>query len=439
MTSKNDLQDALLPAASFNDGDKSSPTAPTMDLLMSSRVEEEPLTKDDEPLRMSNTVLSHEKQRGSIDAEVKNEMQDDVGDSGPHASLVEVPTVQRPLVDYLGKPLDVDAESLSDTDKYSPSIVQSLSYALVHSMRLYGWLPWLLLALAKYPLESIAGILALYALRVKTSWWNDMVLRFLRYAASPKPRLVRANSVPYDPTKQYMLTLHPHNIMLDGVWNVMSRFAFTDEKGGQFHKNLDAFDGIEVSLCAAPALQFIPLYGEMYRDQAFPANKKNVDHVIKKLKRCPVLVPGGFSEAVYSNYRPNQEVAYLLGRYGFIKIAIENGIDIIPFYTFGAQQMYNTIDAWRHERAVWAQKTGIPMTPFWGQWGTSVPLNDESVTVTFDPFPTSKYTLEEVEKAHADFCVYLKKCFDEHKHVSKYTKDSELLFAGKNQKPARLS
>lgn len=160
--------------------------------------------------------------------------------------------------------------------------------------------------------------------------------------------------------------------------------------------------------------------------------------VLSSKKYSVALAPGGFSEAVYTGYRENQEVSFILGRYGFIRIAIEHGVDIIPVYTYGMNSMYKLPDWKRHRRAVLSQKFSVPLLFFYGRGGTAVPLTEETVNVSFDPFPASTYKPEDYKQCHQDYCVYLKKCFDEYKHVSEYTKNSELLFAGREQLPARL-
>ena len=44
-----------------------------------------------------------------------------------------------------------------------------------------------------------------------------------------------------------------------------------------------------------------------------------------------------------------------------------------------------------------------------------MPLRSDVTVVTFDPFPTSAYSLSEAAKAHADYCAYLIQCFDAYK------------------------
>ena len=46
------------------------------------------------------------------------------------------------------------------------------------------------------------------------------------------------------------------------------------------------------------------------------------------------MCPGGFSEAVFTDARNTVEYAYLKGRKGFVKLAIQAGVDIVSFSVF---------------------------------------------------------------------------------------------------------
>jgi len=319
------------------------------------------------------------------------------------------------------------------------SWVQTCAFSLAHSWRMFGYLPWLAMALKKYPRRVIMSVIAYYSLRLNTKWWNDSVHKFLRYAASPDPTIIRANKEKYDKTKQYMICIHPHGMLVCGWWTLLCRHGYSDEEGSVAHqRGIGILDDIEGYLCVAPCVKYFPFHGEVYQSKGTDSSADTIRDILQVKKMCAGVAPGGFSEAIYTNYRPNEEVAFILERYGFIKIAIESKVDIIPSYTFGVNHMYSTMDAAQHQRAVWSQRLNLPFMIYWGKSGSAVPYNEHTVTVTFDPFPSSTYTLDQVEEAHRDYCVYLKKCFDEYKFVTESTKNSELVFAGRQQQPARL-
>jgi len=244
-----------------------------------------------------------------------------------------------------------------------------------------------------------------------------------------------------------MFSFHPHGIMACGWFNWLGRHELpsqTDPEDKGFSSGFRALDGIRTKLCFAPAVQHYQLHGEMYRDMVTDAAGKTLRKIFRDTKGQPKpttvgLCPGGFSEAVYTGYSDKYDVAFLKGRFGFIKIAIEAGVDIIVAYSFGVADMYKSLDWNRQARAEKSQATGLPMVLWSGKYGTNVPHFEDTVTVTFDPFPTSQYTLDQVEQAHEDYCQYLKVCFDTYKGCCEKSKNKELLFAGRGSPPASLS
>lgn len=80
-------------------------------------------------------------------------------------------------------------------------------------------------------------------------------------------------------------------------------------------------------------------------------------------------------------------------------------------------------------RARFSQKYFVGLVAIIGWLGTSMPLTDKTTTYVFPPFQASKYTVEQVDEAHAAYMEHLKTHFDENK--SRYgMRDTELVFVG---------
>ena len=110
--------------------------------------------------------------------------------------------------------------------------------------------------------------------------------------------------------------------------------------------------------------------------------------------------------------------------------------------------MYWTPETCRHARAVLAQKTGVPLLAWSGQrtgcsvnsqrcgcagkYGTSVPLTDEICSVCLEPFPTSKYTIDQLESASRDYIAYIRTCFDKYKGCLPRQQHKQLVVIGAN-------
>jgi 2-acylglycerol O-acyltransferase 2 len=138
------------------------------------------------------------------------------------------------------------------------------------------------------------------------------------------------------------------------------------------------------------------------------------------------LFAGGINEMFYTNGGAAYEQIVLSKRKGFIKLALETGCDIIPQYSFGANQAYIRpfgpdsllckLSAFlRISTVVWFGRWWIPM----GVLPFRVPI----LTVTGPVFHVphvvdpDKITNELVSKVHREFCLALKQLFDEYKIV----------------------
>jgi len=276
----------------------------------------------------------------------------------------------------------------------------------MHNMRVLGYFPFVLWSLIKHPVRTAKATAAYYTLRFTSPAWRDFIRRLVALGCSTKPRLVRAQTKPYDTEKQYLLAAHPHGLLNYGWWNLISRFG------------LKLVDGLELVMCMAPAVQWYPLYGEIFGDRAKDPSAQTIRKVLRTTNHTVAIIPGGFSEAVYLNAHPTIEYNYVDQRLGFVRLAIEHGIDIIPSYTYGLNDMYKTWSWNRQWRAVKAQAWGLPMVVWtgpYGGWVSNNPFTEDVTVVTFDPFPASKYTLDQVQQAHADYLTYLERCFESRK------------------------
>ena len=98
-----------------------------------------------------------------------------------------------------------------------------------------------------------------------------------------------------------------------------------------------------------------------------------------------------------------------------MRIAVEEGKNIVPCYTFRQSWMYRTPRTLRAARARLSQHIFVGIIPFFGWMGTSMPLTDKTTTVVFPPFPASEYKPDQVDAAHAGYLEHLKKYFDLYK------------------------
>lgn len=349
-------------------------------------------------------------------------------DGGAAEELVEA-SLEEEEVAATGAAATTAVETQSQSSG-SHALLRSVAYFLVHSWRTGGYAPWLLLLLAKYPMKTILALALREVLRRKVPAYSALAHQLMSFGSAAEAKFVRRQAVPYDTKKQYVISLHPHGVMICPWFNLLSRDC------PDFHENLSLMDNLKVMLCIAPAVNLMPLHGELYRDRVTDASAATMKKILRTTDMSVAVCPGGFSEAIYTNADPVKEYCFIEGRMGFLKQAIENKVDVIPSYSFGANDMYHTVEWNRHKRAILAQKLSAPVFLWWGKYGTNLPYTEKVTTVTFDPFPASQYTPEQLEQCHADYKTYLKKCYDSYKHEAG-SGHRELEFIGKSKPPEK--
>eukprot|EP00908_Phaeocystis_cordata_P005544 Transcript_16042.p1 GENE.Transcript_16042~~Transcript_16042.p1 ORF type:complete len:207 (-),score=68.58 Transcript_16042:664-1284(-) len=162
-----------------------------------------------------------------------------------------------------------------------------LLYPLLHSARVMMiYVPPLAASLACWPLRTLSAVACYYSLRFGSLAWRKAVVGLAKLGSSRRPRLLRAQTRPYDASKQYLVAAHPHGIMNYGWWNLIARLGVAP-----------LLDGLRLVMCMAPAVQWYPIYGEIFEDSATDARGSTVRRVLAS-GLTPALIPGGFSEAV---------------------------------------------------------------------------------------------------------------------------------------------
>jgi hypothetical protein len=164
-----------------------------------------------------------------------------------------------------------------------------------------GYAPLLIGAAVRWPARTIKAAAVYYCVRFNSSTWRSTVRRLVEYGSSKRPRLIRAQKAPYDPKKQYLLAAHPHGILNYGWFNLFARARDGISS---------LVDGVQLIMCMAPAVQFYPLYGEILEHRGTDASAATIRRVLREGKLTPALIPGGFSEACWTNAEPDVEYAY---------------------------------------------------------------------------------------------------------------------------------
>jgi len=311
---------------------------------------------------------------------------------------------------------------------------QSVIYALFHHLRLFGWIPLLPLGAYHAPAKTLA-LLAAYASVHRRKWWQRGVHQFFSHGASRRTIVVNPYKDQYSTEQRYLGCIHPHGIPVDAVHNCTARQIgqFDGDPGKTHPTEVNSF-----ALCFAPVISHVPVHQEMYRDLCGDATPKAIrgwwDKRMPDGTRIdPIIAPGGFSECCFADAADTEnEYLYLKGRQGFLKIAIENGADIAPCFSFNGSNMYYNIPFLKGARARLSQKIFIGLSWPFGKWGTMMPLTDQCATVWFPPFRSSEYTIDQLDECHTAYLEHVKKYFDIHKAEYMQNAECQLEFIGKD-------
>ncbi|RDX72435.1 Diacylglycerol O-acyltransferase 2D, partial [Mucuna pruriens] len=181
---------------------------------------------------------------------------------------------------------------------------------------------------------------------------------------------------------------------------------------------------------------YIPFLRHIWTWLGFtPVTKKNFISSLAAGYSC-ILVPGGVRETFFME--PGCEIAFLKERRGFVRIAMEMGLPLVPVFCFGQT---NTYKWWKAPgRLIQDLARFMKIIPllFWGIYGTllithiddtllfrsPVPFKNPLYIVVGRPIELEKNpepTMEQVTKVHSHFIEALQDLFDRHKSQAGYT------------------
>ncbi len=213
-----------------------------------------------------------------------------------------------------------------------------------------------------------------------------------------------------DNNKQYIFAAFPH-----GVSSINHFLTMTN--GCNFLSNVyngDRRDLVATVLLMIPILRDILLWLG-----CVDASAKTAKHNLK-MKRSLLIYIGGEKEQLLA--QPNTHKIYLKSRKGFIKLAIQHNVSIIPMYAFGENEAFQTIEEggfWDKMQNYIQKEFKVVLPLFWGRYGLPIPFNNTPVQVELGKpiYPvlpdSSKLPLEEqIERLHQVFIKEMERLFE---------------------------
>eukprot|EP00164_Ancoracysta_twista_P002183 GFYU01002882.1.p1 GENE.GFYU01002882.1~~GFYU01002882.1.p1 ORF type:complete len:388 (+),score=115.21 GFYU01002882.1:176-1339(+) len=222
-----------------------------------------------------------------------------------------------------------------------------------------------------------------------------------------------------DASKQHMFGWHPHGIL------ILSRLV---TYGGLWER---LFPGMEARALGASPMFYIPGAREICLWMgAIDASKKSAQKAIAD-KQNIIVFPGG-SKEIFKTL-PNSPVTPLVlkERKGFVKLAMENGMPLVPVFVFGEKWMYNVVDIPAPIRQWFLRNLLTPLILFWGRGFTWMPLRaplsavfGKAMHVEKNPSPSQ----EEIDAVHSAYMMEVQRLFHKYKGRFGYSDEETLEF-----------
>lgn len=177
------------------------------------------------------------------------------------------------------------------------------------------------------------------------------------------------------------------------------------------------FPGFDIYSISATALFYIPGWRHFIGWMgSLPATSSNFKKLLRK--GSVAVIVGGIAEMFMGS--PKEERIMLQTRKGFVRVAVEEGADIVPVFHFGNSLI---LDFWPQSLANLSRKMRTSLGIQRGRFGTPLPRSKPIFMVTGRPVKVKKTDPKqdlsgfeaEVDRAHAAVVEELKGLYDRHK------------------------
>ncbi|KAJ3153511.1 diacylglycerol O-acyltransferase 1 [Geranomyces variabilis] len=138
-----------------------------------------------------------------------------------------------------------------------------------------------------------------------------------------------------DPSKNYLFGYHPHGIIALGAWTNFGTEA-SDFAG--------KFPGIDLRLMTLQTNFNLPLWREVLLSLGIcSVSRRSCDNILNRGpgNSCMIVV-GGAAESLHAF--PGIADLTIKKRLGFIKVALRNGANLVPVFSFGENDIWDQVN-----------------------------------------------------------------------------------------------
>lgn len=188
------------------------------------------------------------------------------------------------------------------------------------------------------------------------------MLDYFQYEEIIEHKSVNARQELVKGRRNYILTVQPHGVISFG--GLCSAVAAPPEFQGRLKT------AVAWALLHTPILKHVlGIFG------LTDASKQNVIKILsqKGIDGSIVLYIGGIAELFMSSRK--EEKLFLSKRKGFIKLALTQGVDVVPIYFFGNTSVLTVVKTGLLGRL--SRKLQVSLTYFWGKYYLPIPRDDK--------------------------------------------------------------
>lgn len=199
-----------------------------------------------------------------------------------------------------------------------------------------------------------------------------------------------------NPKKRHLFCYHPHGVYVFGLFTL----CFPRYSGWR-----RLFPKINCMIGVANSILSMPLIGTLLGWWGFvPADAGNLRAALRVQKNI-AIVPGGIAEML--EFSDKREILYLRERKGFIRLAMQEGLTLVPIYGFGENKTFKRTSHFKELRAKVSRALRIVIQPFYGRWYTLIPFQEPVNVVVGPGIEVVKNPSPSVEEVDALAAVYL--------------------------------
>ena len=218
-----------------------------------------------------------------------------------------------------------------------------------------------------------------------------------------------------------LLGIHPHGLIPTGL---ISNLTLNPERIDIFKKHMPHLLNYGYGT-GATFNYFFPIIREIYLFiGAIDCSKPVIKNFLNNNSTIGVFIGGG-RECKYSGYGKSDII--INKRLGFFKLALETGCPIIPIYTFGENNLFNSIT----ENNNFLFNLFHRITGLWFPIGYLSFKKDKIITTIGDPIYVEKKinpTIEDIISLQCKYKKNLTELFDHYKHLDVSCKNNNLNF-----------